>query len=83
VHFWPIDRWDIPPGRSVIVEVNPSLWNDSLTSRFFDPHQRDAHAIAALRRTKDAPGSLKQFFGPELDPAEREIADVKAEFGVL
>jgi hypothetical protein len=28
-------------------------------------------------RATDATGSLKQFFGPELEPAEREIADVE------
>jgi len=77
VHFWPFDGWDIPPGRSVIAEVYPSLWNHSLTLHGFDPHQRDAYAIAAWMRTTDATGSLKQFFSPELERAEREIADVE------
>jgi hypothetical protein len=25
VHFWPFDGWDVPAGRSVVVEVYPSL----------------------------------------------------------
>ena len=27
VHFWPFDGWDIPAGRSAIVETWPALWN--------------------------------------------------------
>ena len=26
VHFWPFDGWDIPPGKSVIVEAYPALY---------------------------------------------------------
>ena len=32
VHFWPFDGWDIPAGRSAVVEVYPSLVTPS-TSR--------------------------------------------------
>src|SRR3954449_7846026 len=31
VHFWPLDGWAIPTGRSVVAEVRPSLWGESLT----------------------------------------------------
>ena len=27
VHFWPFDGWDIPAGRSAIIEVYPALWS--------------------------------------------------------
>jgi hypothetical protein len=27
VHFWPFYGWEIPAGRSAIVEVYPALWN--------------------------------------------------------
>jgi hypothetical protein len=26
LHFWPFDGWSIPAGKSVVVEVYPSLW---------------------------------------------------------
>jgi hypothetical protein len=29
VNFWPFDGWEIPPERSALVEVYPSLWNRS------------------------------------------------------
>ena len=77
VHFWPFDGWDIPlaqicnsRGISFSLESQPHLHGS-------DPHQRDAYAIAAWMRTTDATGSLKQFFSPELERAEREIADVE------
>jgi hypothetical protein len=30
VHFWPFDGWNVPAGKSGIVEVYPSLWSKSL-----------------------------------------------------
>ena len=39
VHFWPYDGWGIPPQRSAVVEVYPSLW-----SRGYD---RDGHSSIA------------------------------------
>src|ERR1700760_1871326 len=32
VHFWPFDGWEVPAGRSVIVEVYPRLWSRSIES---------------------------------------------------
>src|SRR5262249_49839483 len=29
VHFWPFDGWDVPLGRSAVVEVYPALWSRS------------------------------------------------------
>ena len=29
VHFWPFDGWQIPEGKSAVVEVYPALWSKS------------------------------------------------------
>ncbi len=78
VHFWPFDGWEIPPGRSVVAEVYPSLW----TRRFANDGERNAHQHAAyaaaswLRRT-DMHGSLERFFNPVLQSEERTIAQIE------
>jgi hypothetical protein len=78
VHFWPFDGWEIPPGRSVVAEVYPSIW----TRRFPNDEGRDkdqhaAYAVAAWLRRADLDGSLPRFFGPTLEPEERKIAKIE------
>ena len=78
VHFWPFDGWEIPPGRSVVAEVYPSLW----TRRFANDKGRNAdqqaaYAAAAWLRRADMDGSLVRFFNPPLEPRERTIAKVE------
>ena len=43
VHFWPFDGWDIPAGRSAIVEVYPALWSARLRPR--GPHRPPARRL--------------------------------------
>jgi hypothetical protein len=47
VHFWPFDGWDIPAGRSAIVEVYPTLWSRSFGHEGRTGDQHDAFTIAA------------------------------------
>jgi len=42
VHFWPFDGWNVPPGKSAIVEVYPALWSHSIPRDSRDSHQQDA-----------------------------------------
>ena len=70
VHFWPFDGWDVPPGRSVIVEVYPSLW-----SRHFDVvgrsgDQHDAYSVAGWLSYAGHDGWLDYYFHPQLSPQE-------------
>jgi hypothetical protein len=53
VHFWPFDGWDIPAGRSAVVEVYPTLWSRSFANEGRTGDQHDAFSIAAwlLART--------------------------------
>jgi hypothetical protein len=77
VHFWPFDGWDIPPGRSVVAEVYPSLWSKAFAREGRDPHQHDAYSIAAWMRHADANGSLVDFFNPHLEGGDRKIAEIE------
>jgi hypothetical protein len=77
IHFWPFDGWDIPPGRSVVAEVYPSLWSKSFAREGRDPHQHDAYSIAAWMRQADANGSLVDYFNPRLEGGDRKVAEIE------
>ena len=77
VHFWPFDGWDIPVGRSVVAEVYPSLWSRTFAREGRSADQHDAYSVAAWMRRADDDGSLAQFFGPGLAPAERTAAQIE------
>ncbi len=78
VHFWPFDGWEVPPGRSVVAEVYPSLWTRRFTNhggRNADQHA--AYCVAAWLQRADKNGSLERFFNPALESQERTIAQVE------
>jgi hypothetical protein len=77
VHFWPFDGWEIPAGRSVIVEVYPSLWSRGFAREGRTSDQHDAYSVAAWMRRADLDGSLASFFDPYLSPPERTVAQVE------
>jgi hypothetical protein len=77
VHFWPFDGWEIPAGRSAVVEVYPSLWSRSFDRDGRNPDQQDAYSAAAWLRGADLDGSLIGFLNPSLTPAERAVAQVE------
>ena len=78
VHFWPFDGWDVPNGKSAVVEVYPSLW----MRRFPNEGERNgdqqaAYAVAGWLRRADLDGSLASFFHPPLEPCEQSLAEVE------
>jgi hypothetical protein len=77
VHFWPFDGWDVPAGRSAIVEVYPALWSRSFANEGRTGDQHDAFTIAAWLSRADHDGSLAAFLKPELSPPERTLAQVE------
>ena len=77
VHFWPFDGWDIPAGRSAIVEVYPALWSRGFLREARNADQHDAYSVAAWMRDADHAGGIARFFGPSLTPAERTGAQVE------
>ncbi len=76
-HFWPFDGWDIPSGRSAIVEVYPALWSRSFAREGRTSDQHDAYSIAAWLSRADRDGSLGAMFKPELSPPERTVAQAE------
>jgi hypothetical protein len=77
VHFWPFDGWQVPAGRSVVLEVYPSLWSRGFAREERTADQHDAHVVAAWMRNADREGRLVEFFEPSLTPAERTIAQLE------
>ncbi|MCJ7502233.1 MAG: hypothetical protein MUP80_04135, partial [Acidobacteriia bacterium] len=77
VHFWPFDGWNIPAGRSAVVEVYPVLWSRSFAPEGRNADQHDAYSVAAWMRRADLDSSLAGFFEPSLTSAEREVAQIE------
>jgi hypothetical protein len=77
VHFWPFDGWDIPVGRSALVEVYPALWTRGFAREGRNDHQHDAYCVAAWLRQAESSGTLPSFLKPGLSPAERSAADIE------
>jgi len=73
VHFWPFDGFDVPGGRSAVVEVYPSLWRKQFASAG-SVHEQDAFAVAAWLQDADADGSLSRYFSPALTGNECAVA---------
>ena len=77
VHFWPFDGWNIPVGRSAIVEVYPALWSRSFARQGRTDDQHDAYSIAAWLSWAEKDGRLAEFLDPNLTPPERSVASVE------
>jgi hypothetical protein len=77
IFFWPFDGWDIPAGRSAIVEVYPRLCKVDSTPAHLTPDQKDAFNVAAWLARADRDGSLRMFLMPELSQSERDLAKLE------
>ena len=77
LHFWPFDGFEIPPKKSVIVEVYPSLFRrrHPRDSRTVDEH--DAWSIAMWLMAMDQRGVLADYFNPPLLLPERRTAKIE------
>jgi hypothetical protein len=76
-HIWPFDGWEIPSGRSVLVEVYPVLWSRSYAREGRSNDQHDAYAIAAWMQNADLDGRIRDYFKPELSSEERTAAEIE------
>lgn len=78
VHFWPFDGWEIPAGRSALVEVYPSsLWSRNFPRKGRTADQHDAYVAAYWLRQADRDGSLAEFLKPSLLPGQYPVARVE------
>lgn len=78
VHWWPYDGWEVPAGKSVVVEAYPSYYRPRLeTPAGLTDHQRDAWLVAAWLQDRDRFDLLPRYFDPPLSSAERAQAEVE------
>lgn len=77
VHFWPFDGWEIPTGRSAVVEVYPRLWSPLFTREDRTGDQQDAYAVAAWMRRTDLKDSLPEYLEPNLNESEKAQAQIE------
>lgn len=83
VHFWPFDGWTPEPGRSVIAEVYPALWNKRypLLQRTQDEH--DAWSVSQGLQDACTRKELDCWFEPSswqnirLTPEQRLQAQIE------
>lgn len=77
VHFWPFDGWTVPPGKSAVAEVYPSLWSRRFPKTNRNAHQHDAYSVAAWLQRADLTDFLPRFLQPPLDQHERNTAQIE------
>lgn len=76
-HFWPFDGWQLPAGKSAVVEVYPRVWQHLPAPAGLNSHQRDAWRVAEAMRQADANGRLAQWCSPTLTNEERTAANIE------
>jgi hypothetical protein len=64
VHFWPFDGWEVPAGRSAIVELYPRLRNRSFPHYGRTGDQQDAYSVAATLSRADHDDALCEYLNP-------------------
>lgn len=77
LHFWPFDGWAPAPGKSVIVEVYPSIFRNRYSRDGRTADQQDAYATAKWMANMATQGALAGYFAPPLSVAERAVAELE------
>jgi hypothetical protein len=77
VHFWPFDGWDVPEGKSVLVEVDPSILRDHHPKEDRTVHQQAAYSVAQWLFETDRRGLLDRYAHPPLTDEERRVAELE------
>ena len=77
VHFWPFDGWQVPVGRSVVLEAYPALYKRGYAAEDRTPDQHDAYSIASWLRDTDADGKLQAALQPQLSPELLKQAQIE------
>ena len=77
IHFWPFDGWELPAGKSAVVEVYPRLWSAKFKASGLEGDCLDAYSVAAWLQRADADGTLAHALTPKLSADERAIAAIE------
>ena len=77
-HFWPFDGFEIPPNKSVIVEIFPSIFRKRYPRKeHHTDDDHDAMCVAQWLKDIDGRGLLSTYFNPPLTDRERKIAKLE------
>lgn len=74
IFIWPFDGWRPPDGKSVIVEVYPSIFRHRYRRRGRTLDEHDAYCVARWLEETSSRGALDRYFDPPLSPSERRLA---------
>lgn len=77
LHCWPFDGWQIPVGRSAVLEAYPAIYKRDFATEDRTPDQHDAFSIAMWLRDADADGRLQGALKPDLSVSLLEQAQVE------
>lgn len=74
VHFWPFDGFEVPAGKSVVVEVYPDLFCNRFLREGRSAEEHAAYSTCAWLQERDQLELLESYFKPPLSPREQERA---------
>ncbi len=74
LHCWPFDGWVPEPGRSVLAEAWPALWNTTLPDPGQSRDRHDARVSASAMAGAVADGSVESWWEPSLSELDRDVA---------
>lgn len=77
VHFWPLDGWEVPKGKSVLAEIYPSIFSRRYPRDDRKPDQQDAYSVARWLMEMDRSDFLPLYFAPPLLPAQKTRAHLE------
>jgi hypothetical protein len=77
IHFWPFDGWTPPDGKSVIVEVYPSVFHHRYPKEDRSSDQHDAYSAARWLWETSNHGFLEKYLHPPLTESDRQAAELE------
>jgi hypothetical protein len=77
VHFWPFDGWDLPEGKSVLVEAYPAICRRRYPKNGRTADEHDAYALATWLRGMDERGALDRYGHPPITEPEKFVAELE------
>ncbi|MDB5306921.1 MAG: hypothetical protein JWO38_1123 [Gemmataceae bacterium] len=77
VHVWPFDGWDVPPDKSVLVEVDPVILRTQPTRRARAAARPDAYNTARWLAEAGRAGTLERYLAPPLTDDEKAVTRVE------
>ncbi len=77
VHVWPFDGFEVPAGRTVLVEVHAGHLLLRHPRNEGEPEEQQAYAICAWLQDRDRRDLLAPYFAPPLSQAEQAQARIE------